>query len=274
MYFNHVWSQIALVLDYLISDAFACSHGKIDFPSRYAQGYVYLQAKVYGDQPGTFYGDDGVRLYLPAGLLDTDNVQMNYVAGYGNGQLYVALLNQADCRSEATVHFNPTLSGLRSDRSYKARLWRESQPASPITVKGNTVTVPVESRGITALAIEGAEVHAPFQEKVLDTSVRPLGPNSYKSIDSPMGKIHGMMLCFGRELTNAYVWLAADDKQLSETRLHYRVSGQQWQAAADKTYPFEFSIPLADNDGAWEFWVEARKAGGGQIRSPMVTLQR
>ena len=30
--------------------------------------------------------------------------------------------------------------------------------------------MPVEPRGITAMAIEGAEVHAPFQEKVFDKS--------------------------------------------------------------------------------------------------------
>ena len=48
---------------------------------------MYLQMKVYGDRPGNFYGDDGVRLYLPAKLLETDNVQMNYVAGYGNGNV-------------------------------------------------------------------------------------------------------------------------------------------------------------------------------------------
>ena len=33
----------------------------------------------------------------------------------------------------------------------------------------------------------------------------------------------------------------------------------EWQEAVDKTYPFEFSMPLADNDDAWEFWVEGRK---------------
>lgn len=274
MYFNHVWSHIALILDYLVSDAFACSDGQIDFPSRYAQGYVYLQCKVYGDRPGRFYGDRGVQLYLPAKLLETDNVQMNYVAGHGNGNLYVALLNQTDRRGNVTVRFNPKLSGLNSSRSYRARVWRENRPASPTVIEKAAVTVAVEPRGITALAIEGADVRPAFQEKVFDKGAASLGPSSHKSVDSPLGRIHGKLLSFGRELTNAYVWLAADDKQVTEARLHYRTSGGAWQEVADRVYPFEFSVPLPDKDGAWEFWVEGRPRRDPWVRSQTVSLHR
>ena len=51
LYLNHVWPHIALLEDYLISEAFTRSGGKINFPSCYAQGYVYLQSKVYGASP-------------------------------------------------------------------------------------------------------------------------------------------------------------------------------------------------------------------------------
>ncbi len=274
MYFNHVWPHIALLVDYLVSDALVRSQGEVDFPSRYAQGYVYLQSKVYGDRPGKFYGDEGVRLYLPAGLIECDNVQMNYVAGYGNGRLYVALMNQANAPAEVTLRFDSKRAGLDPQRVYEARRWCENKPQGTVRIEGARVTVPVAGRGITALAIDGAEVRPAFQEKVFDRSSPPLGPASYRSVDWSEGKVHGMLLSLGRGLGSAYVWLNADEKQLSETRLHYRVDEGPWQEMVDPRYPYEFSVALADSDCVWEYWVEGQTVDGRRVRSETVKLQR
>lgn len=274
MYFNHVWPHIALLVDYLVSDAVVRSQGRVNFPSRYAQGYVYLQSKVYGDRPGTFYDEQGVQLYLPAGLVECDNVQINYVAGYGNGKLYVALLNQADTPAEATIRLDPERAGLDPKRSYEARLWRENQSAAPVRVEEARVTVPIAGRGITALAIDGAQVQTKFQAKVFDRNTPPLGSESYRSIEWPEGKVQGMLLSLGRGLTSAYVWLTADEKQLSEATLHYRTNGGAWQATVDSRYPYEFSVPLADRDTVWEWWVEGQTVDGRRLESSAVELRR
>src|SRR5690606_1208755 len=55
-HYNHIWPHMSILLDYLVTDAFARSHGEIDFPSRFIEGYAYLQSKFYGDRPGKFYG--------------------------------------------------------------------------------------------------------------------------------------------------------------------------------------------------------------------------
>ena len=86
------------------------SKGQILFPSRYTSTGAYFRNKVYGDRPGTFYGDKDVWLWLPKGLLAIDNVQVNYLAGYGNGKLYLAFENQASQAVSSTLKVNPKLA--------------------------------------------------------------------------------------------------------------------------------------------------------------------
>src|SRR5690606_40434224 len=62
IYYNHIWPQIALLMDFLVSDAFVRSDGAIDFPHQYAQGYAYLQSKVYGDRKSTRLNSSHVKI--------------------------------------------------------------------------------------------------------------------------------------------------------------------------------------------------------------------
>jgi hypothetical protein len=65
IHYNHIWPHLALVLDTLVTDVFAKSRGAVDFPGRYAEGYGYLQQKIYGDRPGRVHDADGMWLWLP-----------------------------------------------------------------------------------------------------------------------------------------------------------------------------------------------------------------
>lgn len=130
IYYNHVWPQIAMVADYLITEAITRSQRRIDFPARYSEGYAYLKGKVYGDRPGKFYDDSDVRLWMPAKLLRADTIQANYVAGYGNGNCYLALMNQSTAPINTRIVLNPDVVPLDETRTYSVRLWRENNGSS------------------------------------------------------------------------------------------------------------------------------------------------
>ena len=70
-YYNHVWPQIAMLFDYLISDVYAGSDGKINFPGELAVGYAYLKSNVYGQSAGSFYEDKNVNLWMPKQVLES-----------------------------------------------------------------------------------------------------------------------------------------------------------------------------------------------------------
>ena len=65
MFYNHVWPHIAILVDFLVSDAYRLSGGKVNFPSVYAPGYAYLVSKVYGHKPGEIFGHKNVKLLAP-----------------------------------------------------------------------------------------------------------------------------------------------------------------------------------------------------------------
>jgi hypothetical protein len=269
MYYNHVWVQIAMLADYLISDAATRSKGQIDFPSRFSPGYVYLQTRVYGDRPGRFYGDDNVRLYMPRGLLKVDSPQVNYVTAYGNGNLYVALMNQSARPVTAALQIDPALCR----GSHPVRLWNQNQPAAPAAAQDGRLTATIAGGGIAAFAIAGVEVKPSFQRRLLDDPSPPLSDHSYATTDSPFGKVHGMLLSFGRTLTSGYVYLEATDAAVKSARLHYRTGGE-WREVEDAVYPYEFSLPLKPEEPAMEYWIEATTTGGKPLRSQPTVLKR
>jgi len=253
-----------MLMDYLVSDTSVRSQGAIDFPSRFAQGYVYLQSKVYGDRPGTFHGDQNVWLYLPRGLVNPGNVQLNYLAGRGNGNLYLAFTNQSSDAVTSTVTLSSTL--LPTAGVHSARVWQENQPVSPIAVNNGQFQVTVAPKGITAVAISAMSPTPTFQAKVLDPQAPAASDTSHLLVAHPQLKnISGMMLDFGKDLGSAYVWLDAAATVLSQAKLVYRKNGGAWQETTDTSFPYEFSIPLADTDSTFEYHVEGTLTSGGAI---------
>jgi hypothetical protein len=273
VYYNHVWPHIALLMDYLLTEAFTKSEGRIEFPPRYAEGYAYLKSKVYGDRPGRFYADDGVRLWMPAKLLRADNIQANYVAGYGNGNLYLALVNQSDKTIDVKLRLNPNVVPFDEAKSYRVRVWQENKTAHGTTMRHGEIGVTIAPRGITALAVDGLKVTPLFQPQVFNAGAARLSAASHAEINTPFGKLTSMLISFGSSLTSGYVWLEATEKELKEARLNVKQDGE-WKQMIDAQYPFEFSLPVKGDDPNIEFWVEGVTLDGRSVRSASVALKK
>jgi hypothetical protein len=273
IYYNHVWPHIALLFDFLISDVETRSNGQISFPSRYAQGYAYLQSKVYGDRAGTFYGNPGVQLWMPAKLLRIDDPQLNYVAGYDRNSLYIALSNQSQRPVTAKIRLNADVVPYSVRDVYKVRTWEAGQSGPATEMTGGEIAVAVPPAGLTGIAIDGLRIVPQFQSDLVAPG-SPLSTKSYSETDTPAGKLTGMLLSFGASNTNAYVWMAATEEQMSSARLHYRLGESQWRVIEDKQYPYDFSVPLA-TAAKFSYRIEATPAAGGSpVKSEVVELQR
>lgn len=252
-YYNHVWPQIAMLFDYLVSDVYASSKGNIHFPSEFAVGYAYLKSNVYGQAPGSFYGEKNVQLWMPSQVLNVDNEQINYLTAYGNGKFYVALLNQCDSAVEVTVKLNPGLVPVGDNNS--AGIWQDNGARQPFSFSKNTFKVRVSAKGITALAIDKVPVVTQFQQEFMRETATP---GSFKMIETPFGKVRSAMLTFG-ELSNAYIWLEASVEKVQKATINYRLGKEgKWKTMEDASYPFEFSIPV---DQQIEWWIEAQSNG-------------
>jgi hypothetical protein len=265
---GHAWDFAGAVVDFIVSDAFERSRGAIDFPALSAAGSNF-RVRIYGAKPGRFYGDEGVHLWLPRGLVKSDNKQLDWLAGHGNGHLYLALWNQSSLEQTAHIVLDPAL--VECDAQREARVWRDNVPGPRLRVAGDQLTVTVSPKGIVALAIPGA-TKLRLQAKLYDGASPVLDTASFTHVDAPFGSVHAMLLRAGRGLTSAFVYTEALPEPVIGARLIWRQGAGEWQSLTDLIYPYEFSPELRDDGGDFTCVLEIEDAQQKRLRSPVLTL--
>lgn len=273
IYYNHILPQIAVLMDYLISEAFTRSEGKIMFPSRYAQGYAYLQSKVYGDRQGTIYGDREITLYMPRELARIGHAEVNYVSAYGRNALYLILTNQSNTMLNTDIRLDSNVVPVDAARQYRVRVWRNNVASEGTQMSGDRLTASLSPKGITVLAIDGLTIVSQFQNQYFDAGAPRLSDQSYRFVQSSFGQINAMLISMGKSLETIYVWLEATEQEITAATLVYKDLGN-WIRQAKRLYPYEFSLPFRDEDTSFQFYVEAVRTDGSVVRSEQVDLQR
>lgn len=263
---GHAWDFAAAMLDFLVSDAFERSQGRIDFPALPAAGSAF-RVRLYGGGPGEFYGDTGVYLWVPRGLISTENRQIDWLAGYGNGELYVALWNQSSAPQTVTARIAPALAECEDGR--EARVWQNNTSAAPIRVTGNRITLSLSAKGITALAIP-ARTKPRLQARLYDHSVPPLPAPDLLAVDTSFGPVHALLL--RSERTTAFVYTEALPEKVIAARLRWRQGAGAWQESVDTIYPYEFSPVLNDTAGDFFCVLEIEDAQQRIVSSPVIAL--
>jgi len=269
-HYNHPTPMCTYIVDYLLGEAFYRSAGRIYFPSRYTATGAYFRNQVYGDRPGKFYDDIGLWLWLPKGLVKADHLQVNYIAAHGNGKLYLALMNQSNEPITTTLSLNPKL--VIFNKKSEAKIWKENIFLGRTKVEGSKITVDVGAKGIVALAIDNTLIKTAFQYKYINDRPSKLSERSFKVVQTPVGKITGMIISFARPLTSSYIWLEANTEQLKKAVLHYS-TGVKWEKVTDDKYPFEFTVKLDGRTEDFNFYIEGLETNGSIEKSETVNLK-
>ena len=241
------------------------SQGAINFPAEYAECYAFLQSSVYG-AAGKFYDQTGVIPWMPKGLVKTDNVQVNHVAGRGENTLCVAFMNECD-RELRDVTVKLALPA----GNHTATLWRNNQrEATKLTLSDGTCQISLSAKGITALVIEGVPMQPSFQSKFVATGASAKAI-THQVLQTPFGEAHAMILSFGPDLTWLYAYLTCDAKTLKSAKLNLTLAGSE-QRLTDDAFPFEFSVPLKPTDTTAQLIFEEQTTGGQTVQSELIRL--
>ena len=176
-HYNHIWPHMSLMLDFLVTDFFDRSRGAIDFPSRYIEGYAYLQSKLYGDRPGKFFERDDAVLWLPQRLLKTSGtVELNYLADVA---LYLAFANQSPESVTTEVTLNAAVLPSIAGKSYPVN---GLVGTSGTTMRDGKLSITVAPMGMTAIEIGGLAVAPKFQDSLVGAKATDAWRHDYLSI--------------------------------------------------------------------------------------------
>lgn len=257
---NHPMPMACMIIDYLVCDTACRSRKNVYFPSRYTDTAAYFMFRVYGDRPGRFYDDENVWLWLPNGLIRTDHIQANYIAGYGNGKLYIAFTNQCN----ETIHVNFQLNDrlVTFKEAANAILWEQNENKGSIKVKGGNACVTIAPNGITAIALDDAVANTSFQSRY-KASGGKLHEYSFSQTMEPFGRMEGMIISLAAEVTSAFFYTDESPLTTDSVSLFYSIDGQKWKSMLKKEYPFEFTLPLSGNETEIKYYMvdsEGRKS--------------
>jgi hypothetical protein len=271
-HFNHTLPMANLVLDYLMAEVYDRSHGAIDFPGEYAEGYAYLGSQVYG-APGCFHGIEQVWPWMPRALLVTDNVQVNYVAGRAGDTFCVALMNESDrSLSNVTVRLDGIRFAGGAKGTFPAEIWRDNQRQDKLVfVENGTFKVSLTPKGIVSLAVKGLKAVPAFQNKI-NPQAAPAGVTRHQRIKSPIGgDVEAIVFSFGPELTWLYAYQTGEPGPVKALALTVKTASGT-QTLCDDSFPFEFTLPLSSTDIDVELSLEAQDVADRKERSEPVFL--
>ncbi|MEZ2440368.1 hypothetical protein AB6805_01505 [Chitinophaga sp. RCC_12] len=237
-HYNHILPMASMLLDYLVTDTYIRSKGSIHFPAAYIEGYAYVQSNMYGMQKGSFYQDKNVQLWMPARLLRISNTELNYIAARKDRKLLLAFTNQSAQPVTATVTVNPAL--VKPAAGSKVISYTG---AAPQQTKDSTFVVTVPANGIAAVALPDVTYAGKgFQQQILSgTNNRS---RDYTRLST--GNAHAMLFKFGSCGRRLYIYLEDDDTKLKNVSLYYTSNTGKEAKITDTTYPFEFTVPLPE----------------------------
>lgn len=264
LHYNHPWPHAAMLMDYMVSEVYYRSNGKLDFPAEYAEGYAYCRSKVYGAAPGTFYDGSEMYLYMPKGLASSDNVQINYLAARGKGSLILILTNQSQRDQSATLILNAQLLGVEAGKEYPVELWSEGQLLSTGTMKRAKVDVNVPAMGLIVLKIGSLDINPDFQDKIFG-ALPVKWAQDVDRLDFGGGTT-ALMFNFGPELQSVYSYTKANGEVFKEVAFHYACDGK-WQSVTKDSYPFEFTVPVPRDTKEVAYRYEATTVDGKKMVS-------
>lgn len=269
-HYNHVWPMMSMLFDYMVSDVFVRSKGRIHFPGQFIEGYAYLQNRFYGHKAGNWYGLKNVYLWMPKGILECDNVELNCLTARSGDKLLIAFTNQSNEEVTATVGLNRTLIGKLDGKTKQAKVRRQNHGQESFLIEDGSFMVSVKAQGITAVEIEDVEIIPVFQSSILARTNATTWSPDY--LEVPFGDARAMILP-GVENDRAYLYLQSDDAEFSAVALHYEQAGA-WKTMHDDAFPFEFTVPLSGTDATFPFYFEGRTVDGNVIQSKEEVLKR
>lgn len=254
LYYHHVPPQLAFTLDYLVSQAWSRSGGRIQFPWAKQQNYAWFTNRVYSTLPGEIYGEAGASLWLDGEAVRIPSAEVDWLAARSADRFWLILMSQG--AQPLTV--SPQLDAARIGLKESPFLRYEGDQAKAVEQPaGSYRTVTVPAKGIVVLSI-------PADLRKDTSRLSPLGEGHVVCrLDEDWGELHGFRIRtpFGKDAL--YVAITGGLKKDAVVTLRVG-DGSSPRVLEARTFPYEFSVyPWAPGKTA-ELTVEILEATGSK----------
>jgi hypothetical protein len=268
IFYNHVWPHLAILTDFLVSDFYYRSQGRIDFPSVYSPGYAFLTSKVYGNKSGTFMGTPDVRLWIPRNALQSSSVALNHIFGIHEKSLFMALANTSPEKVSQQIRLNPDVIPWNAGQTYRVSVYSASGSETFTTLKGGLTQVEVPAAGMVSYKIEGLNIQVPLFKKLDEDEGIKLPQKRYARINNESEKLGiatAMVIQSFADFANFYIYSDRTEKHWQSALLKYKIGPGKWQTLEDKNYPFEFNLHLDNPAAKIEYQLTAKTNSGEEV---------
>jgi len=275
VFYNHLWPHIALIQDFLVSDAYYRSGGMIDFPSLFSPGYAFLSNKVYGHAPGVIYTNENVSLWLPKSPFRTKQKAFNHLLGRDGENTFLVLMNTAPTAIQDTIHLNQDVFKWDVEKEYAYEILDRNDPVGEGRLINGNLPVRIAPMGITVFKIKGlfqAHYFPGSLEKGEIVASENKGYFRKEYASNALGTLTGMSFKINENLRDFYIFSNSTESMVSSVQLDYKIGDEAWQEMVDESYPFEFSLRVEKNDSPIKFKWKAIDLEGVLYESETIEL--
>lgn len=265
IYYHHIPVFMAMLDDYLINSVWYESNRNIEFPNLYQGGYAYFDTNQYGYAPGKFYDEEDMWLWLDRGIINTENVNTDYICAKKDGVLGIALLNEDNKDMTTTISLGEKIEG-GSKFNGEGVLYDADGNKQTVKIANGSFDVTIPSKGIMSVIINIPTVKEPSYANKYSYSNK-LGNTVSEHTD---GK--GFVIQVDKDVYHAYVYVTDMETQMSSLTINYQIGNETYSQTVN-SYPFEFLIKVDDANKAFKYTLTGSMKNGTQKSMGGGTLQ-
>ncbi|MBQ7039952.1 MAG: hypothetical protein IJN39_05230, partial [Clostridia bacterium] len=203
------------------------------------------------------YDLDGMWPWIAEGVLDSGNLQIDWLGARKDGKAAFMLMNQSAADVTTTVTLGEKVGAV----SATATLYDADGNKTTVTVTDGKATVTVPAKGMVTLAVDGEGIKAPsfaeFDYELKGTEVET--GSTY--FDHGNGK--AIVLQMNPDDYYAYVYVTDKPADVKEVKLTYTAGGEK-QTVSTTQYPYEFIIKVDDPTQGFDYDLELIGVSGSK----------
>ena len=264
IYAHHIPSFLAMLEDFLINQTLLWSNGNIAFPSLRQQGYAYFNSNQYGHEAGKFYDEENMWAWLDEGIVETGNIQIDFMAAKKDGVVGIAFMNESQQDVTTTISLGDKIGAYTGS----ATLYDKTGNIGTVMFTDGKAELTIPARALKAIIIKTDTVKAPAFSKVEYSATNSKIENTVSTHTN--GK--GYVLQMSPDGYYAYVYVTDKPNTTKNVTLSYSIGGET-MTMTDDVYPYEFIVKVDDATKPFKYTLSSELLTGEKVSGGSGTLQ-